>query len=215
MTELSDGSRRQRRAAARRQQIIDGAVQVFAKKGFHRATTRDIAAAADVAEGTIYNYFASKDDLLIAIMEQMSDLGGREAVLEQALAVPLPDFFRVFFQQRIRDLGDQYDMLLAILPEILSDPVLRQRYMSDFLVPASEMLERHLKQRHDLGQISAADYALVVRALTALIYGLQVLLIMRDPVITSLWQDPERLVDLLVGMFFSGVIAAVPGADFP
>ena len=45
---------------ARRTQILMGAAQVFAKKGFHKATTKEIAQAAGVAEGTIYNYFKNK-----------------------------------------------------------------------------------------------------------------------------------------------------------
>ncbi len=48
-------ARRERRIAARKEQILDAAAQVFAAKGFHRATTKEIAEAADVSEGTIYN----------------------------------------------------------------------------------------------------------------------------------------------------------------
>ena len=48
---------------ARRNQILDAAAAVFAEKGFHRATTKEIAKTAGVSEGTIYNYFASKADL--------------------------------------------------------------------------------------------------------------------------------------------------------
>lgn len=51
----------------RRRQIIDAAVRVFAHKGYATATIEDVARAARVAEGTIYNYFRSKEDLLIHI----------------------------------------------------------------------------------------------------------------------------------------------------
>ena len=43
--------------AARREQILGAATRVFADKGFSRATTREVARAAGVSEGTIYNYF--------------------------------------------------------------------------------------------------------------------------------------------------------------
>ncbi|MCK4450178.1 MAG: helix-turn-helix transcriptional regulator, partial [Anaerolineae bacterium] len=46
-------------AKARRAQILDAAATMFAKKGFHRATTKEIAKAASVSPGTIYNYFGS------------------------------------------------------------------------------------------------------------------------------------------------------------
>ena len=43
-------TRRERQNAARVEQILDAAIRLFAEKGFHRTTTRDIAEAADVAE---------------------------------------------------------------------------------------------------------------------------------------------------------------------
>lgn len=51
--------------------ILKGAIKVFAKRGFHRARTADVAKAASVAEGTIYNYFKGKDDLLVSIFEEV------------------------------------------------------------------------------------------------------------------------------------------------
>ena len=51
--------------AARRRAILDSAIEIFAEHGFFAARTRDIAAGAGVAEGTIYLYFDSKDDLLL------------------------------------------------------------------------------------------------------------------------------------------------------
>ncbi len=56
--------RRQRLAQNRRKSILDAAARVFARRGYERATTREIAAEAGVSEGTIYTYFASKQELL-------------------------------------------------------------------------------------------------------------------------------------------------------
>jgi len=61
--------RRSRQAGLRRREILDSAARVFARRGFDRATTRDIAEEAQVAEGTIYNYFASKQELVQALVE--------------------------------------------------------------------------------------------------------------------------------------------------
>lgn len=46
-------TRRERRIAARKAQILDAAARVFAKRGLHRATTKEIAEAADVSAGTL------------------------------------------------------------------------------------------------------------------------------------------------------------------
>jgi TetR/AcrR family fatty acid metabolism transcriptional regulator len=59
----------------KRARILDAAVKVFADRGFFTATVAEIARAAGVADGTIYLYFKSKDDLLLRLFdEKMSDL---------------------------------------------------------------------------------------------------------------------------------------------
>jgi TetR/AcrR family fatty acid metabolism transcriptional regulator len=49
--------------------IINAAIKVFAEKGFYNAKVSDVARCAGVADGTIYLYFKSKDDLLISLFE--------------------------------------------------------------------------------------------------------------------------------------------------
>lgn len=64
-------------AGDKRERILDAAERVFAERGFFTARVSEIARAAGVADGTIYLYFKSKDDLLISLfesrMEQVTD----------------------------------------------------------------------------------------------------------------------------------------------
>jgi len=55
------------RQADRRRQILEAAVKVFARSGFHRARVGDIAQEAGVAYGLVYHYFTSKEELLETI----------------------------------------------------------------------------------------------------------------------------------------------------
>ena len=61
----------------KRARILEAAIRIFAEKGFYNAKVSEIARLAGVADGTIYLYFRSKDDLLISIfedrMEQVND----------------------------------------------------------------------------------------------------------------------------------------------
>ncbi|HUK57186.1 MAG TPA: TetR/AcrR family transcriptional regulator [Nitrospiria bacterium] len=59
-----------RPAIDRKDLILKAAIKVFARRGFSRARTAAIAREARVAEGTIYNYFKSKDDLILTIFER-------------------------------------------------------------------------------------------------------------------------------------------------
>jgi TetR/AcrR family fatty acid metabolism transcriptional regulator len=77
MSESSLSARRTRKSAAerparggdKRQRILDAAVRVFAKKGFYATRVSEVAKAAGVADGTIYLYFKSKDELLVSLFE--------------------------------------------------------------------------------------------------------------------------------------------------
>ena len=57
----------------RREQIIEGAVQLFKEKGFHRATTREIAKAAGFSIGTLYEYIRTKEDVLYFVCDSIYD----------------------------------------------------------------------------------------------------------------------------------------------
>lgn len=64
--------------AARRQRVVSAAFDLGAKGGYDAVQMRDVAIAADVALGTIYRYFSSKDHLLAEVqVEWVRDLGRR------------------------------------------------------------------------------------------------------------------------------------------
>src|SRR5205823_1313353 len=54
----------------KRARILDAAVKVFAERGYFSSTVAEIARAAGVADGTIYLYFKSKDDLLLRLFDE-------------------------------------------------------------------------------------------------------------------------------------------------
>lgn len=58
----------------KRERILDAAIKVFAAEGFYNAKVSQIAQAAGVADGTIYLYFKSKDDLLIQLFEDRMEI---------------------------------------------------------------------------------------------------------------------------------------------
>src|SRR5437868_10928140 len=85
----------------KRARILDAAVKVFAERGYFSSTVAEIARAAGVADGTIYLYFKSKDDLLFELFdEKMTQLiGDAKAALAQEQDAPsrLKRFIRLHF----------------------------------------------------------------------------------------------------------------------
>ena len=62
-----------RRKRRNREALIQAGYEVMAQKGIDAATMSEIAELADVGAGTVYNYFASKDELAISVMEQVME----------------------------------------------------------------------------------------------------------------------------------------------
>jgi AcrR family transcriptional regulator len=60
-------------ADARREQILDVAIEVFGRAGFHGASMNDIAEAAGVTKPVLYQHFDSKSDLYAALLDEVGD----------------------------------------------------------------------------------------------------------------------------------------------
>jgi len=184
---------------ARRNQILAAAAAVFAEKGFHRATTKEIARVAGVSEGTIYNYFESKGDLLIGIMTRLAELERLDEELASALQSDAREFFIAIFQERMGRITKNHEMLQAILPEIFVNPALRECFYQQFVRPTMALLEQYIQARIELGHIRPLNVPLTVRAVQSMLIGLLVLRISGDEPIRSGWNDlPEVLATLIL-----------------
>jgi hypothetical protein len=62
----NSSGRRERRTVETRESLFRAALDLFARKGFTETTVEDITEAADVGKGTFFNYFPSKDHILLA-----------------------------------------------------------------------------------------------------------------------------------------------------
>jgi AcrR family transcriptional regulator len=61
------------RTSSRRRQVLDAAVKVMGKTGFHQMSMQDLATEANVSVGLIYKYFGGKEDLLLATIVRIQD----------------------------------------------------------------------------------------------------------------------------------------------
>jgi AcrR family transcriptional regulator len=82
------------RLTRRDRQILDAAVEVFARRGYVQASVQDVADAVGLLKGSLYHYIRSKDDLLYRVLDEIHD--GVDAVLEEVRALPgLPPLERL------------------------------------------------------------------------------------------------------------------------
>jgi len=188
---------------ARRNQILDAAASVFAEKGYHRATTKEIASVAGVSEGTIYNYFDNKADLLIGMMTRLVELRELPQELEDALQSDAREFLVAIFRDRMgRIVQSHEETFQAILPEILTNPELRERYYQGFIQPTAMMLEDYIQTRVELGHLRPIDVPLAVRAVQGMFVGLLMFRFLGDEPIRTRW---EELPEVIGTILFDGL----------
>jgi TetR/AcrR family fatty acid metabolism transcriptional regulator len=135
---------------ARRRQILEAATRVFADKGYAAATVRDIARAARIAEGTIYNYFKSKEDLLIHIPGQIAGPAFERLAADLAEARTPQEAERLLMAlghdvvRRVSANVRFVKIFLSALPHL--SPRARREYLRLLPLTASAALEAHLRQ---------------------------------------------------------------------
>jgi len=119
-------SRRQRRSAEIRERLFRAALALFGKKGFAETTVEDITEAADVGKGTFFNYFPSKDHILLAFGEMQ--LAKLEAAIETARCThePLPAFLRGLGTRMTQEPTRNPAIIRAILQAYLSTTPVRK-----------------------------------------------------------------------------------------
>jgi TetR/AcrR family transcriptional regulator, fatty acid metabolism regulator protein len=190
--------------------ILDAATRVFARQGFNRATIRDVARAAGIADGTIYNYFANKDDLLIGLLDRLNDTERRPAGLAQAAQAPLADSVRAYLRERVEALWSNADLFRAVLPELLANPDLRKRYYDEVIAPTMTLSEGVLRGLIASGIIRDLDPPLSMRIVAGSVLGVLVLQLLGDETLVARWPEiPDVLADLLL----PGLLADSPKGE--
>jgi len=121
--------RRQRRSAETRERLFRAALELFAQKGFAETTVEDITEIADVGKGTFFNYFPSKDHILLAFGEMQ--LRKLEAAIETARTAgeSMPDFLRALGVRMTQEPTRNPAIIRALLQAYLSTTPVRAAMM--------------------------------------------------------------------------------------
>jgi AcrR family transcriptional regulator len=115
----------------RREDILQASLKLFAEKGFHGTSMRDIARSADITEGLIYHYFASKRDLFRAIIEEHSFLPLLRSLPDLGEWLDLRDLLIVLARGFYDVLGRNHDLTRLLLQEVQVFPEEREAFFAD------------------------------------------------------------------------------------
>jgi AcrR family transcriptional regulator len=176
---------RDKTADLRRQHIMEAAIGIFADRGFERATIKDIARAAGVSDGAIYNVFESKTALLEGMLAPLANDFANNETLPASLAPLLRDRWAAFSPQTLL-------MMQALLSEALINESMRTLFFQRILRPVLEPLGP------SEGELMIASDRLRHRALVGALIGLIVLRLLGDEFTQDSWSE---FPDLLAGLF--------------
>jgi len=164
--------RRRRRRERMANEILQAAARVFARRGFAGATVREVAEEADVAEGTIYNYFKNKEDLLVQLPKLIQIPLLEPTALGEfaARAVEAGDddeaFLKRAMQEGLHNILQHIDILKILLTSLpTAPPETREAYLRQIILQGVSVLEAYLHKRIEQGGFRAMNTAIAARAL--------------------------------------------------
>jgi AcrR family transcriptional regulator len=155
---------RRQQADQRRAQLIDAALSLFAERGFRATTIADIADATGTAHGLVYHYFASKDELLAAVLERYSFLPDLQGLLEVSSDRPAAEVLTRIAVGLSEVLGRRPELVRLVVSEAHTNPAVAaalDRVTSEGL----DAMTGYLQARIDAGELRPHDTTVPARAL--------------------------------------------------
>lgn len=194
-------------------QILEAAARVFAQKGYHGATTKEIAAQAGVSEGTIYNYFRSKEALLLGLPRLISATTVLPA-LSQMLTTPITSgeeeekLLTIVLDNAFQNLQRNVDFLKVLFSTLPTmDEETLEEYLRRMPLYLARVLEEFLQTRIAQGVYRPIDTSVVARAFM----GIMVMFVLTQEVLPGKRVfaplDYDVIGREIVQLFLRGVLA--------
>jgi len=183
--------------ARRRTRILESAAHLFARMAFASVRMSDVAHAAGIGKGTLYRYFASKEELYLAIFDRsLSELDCRLADVARSGRSP-PEALAAMLEALIEVFSRHLPTLRAISGEHLQLADQGRSLLRRHRANIEASLRRALESGVDSGDFGALDCELAPSLLIGLVRG---------AVMASAKAPRERLTPAVLGLALAGVL---------
>lgn len=188
-----------------KQRILDAAQRLFASRGYNGTTTRDLAAKAGVAEGTLFRHFENKKAILVEVATQgwvelltdllteLSEMGSYKAVAQ-------------VMRRRMMRMHKNADMMRVCFMEAQFHPDLRDRIQSEVIAKMSNVAEAFFETAMERGIYRRTNPKVVARVFLGMfaVAGFSDETIMEPG--ASL-KDVQEMAEGIADIFLNGVLA--------
>jgi AcrR family transcriptional regulator len=183
----------------RRKEIFDASAHLFLENGFHETTMREIADAAGIGKSTLYDYFGSKDDIMISYFEnellQITDRAQEIMKQEQSVVEKL----RKIMQMHLEYLVDNKNFYLKLTVEAQRLSIQSQQRIQTRRHAYQDMLRNLIEEGIRLGELRPVNALLAARSIFTLL---------STAVFTSRpTGTPEEMLEDAMVIFFEGIQA--------
>lgn len=190
-------------------QIDDAAISLFSEKGFANTSTKEIAIKANVAEGTIFKHYKTKDNLLLNILLKFikvlipvmkKDIAKK---LGSQLFETIDDFLRYFIKDRIEFVKDNQEILRIFVKELIYNDSLRQNLMAGFSKDVIEVFYGYYDGFKAKGQLKDIPNGVLINKMLKIILADVVwVFVLSDGYKTV---DLEAWTEMMIEQFLSGI----------
>src|SRR5919204_4021455 len=184
--------------------ILDATITLVARQGFARTSLDEIAAAAGVSRGAIYWHFKGKDDLLAAIVAEISPIPRMTALFAAADDLPFEEVAGRVYDAYLDFLGEHVDFLRALIAEVPSNPELAAVFQQNVAGPLFGAVGAYLARHVARERLRPVHPLLAAQALFGPVL---VHLLLRDLLDRQLGLrfDRSAVKDTFLGIFFHGI----------
>jgi AcrR family transcriptional regulator len=196
-TSVASTGRRERRRAETLNRIVTAAMQLFGERGYSETTVEDITEAADVGKGTFFNYFPTKDAVLMAIFEALrqrfADYEARAGDVSR-----VRDSLHRFTHATMDHIARSPRLIRGIFGHALTDPVMGER-IQGVMLRARQAITTLFLRGQELGQVRRDIPAPVLaRTYQQFIFGTELLWALTPG------EDLHQWVDVMLEAFWEG-----------
>jgi AcrR family transcriptional regulator len=198
----------------RREDILSASLHLFAEKGFHGTSMRDIAREADITEGLIYHYFASKRHLFRAIIEEHSFLPLLRTLPDLAEQLDLRGLLIVLARGFFDVLHQNKQLTRLLLQEVQVFPEEKEAFFADAVGQSMGVLGSILEDRMNDRAKTQVDPQVAAR----IFFNALLALFVEQEILGGkhlLPVDEEAYVEHLVDMFVKRMGSGAPRGSRP
>lgn len=174
--EMAKTLEKSNKQTVKQKKIIEVAITLFAEKGYSNTATSEIAKMADVAEGTIFKHYGTKENLLFSIMvpfikdffptmadELIGELMNDECTFEE--------FLRALLTNRVTFISENREIFQVVIKEMFYKEELRNELFPYILEVASDRLVKVIEIFKQRGDIKDIPNESILKLLSTVISG--------------------------------------------